>query len=306
MGEVEELREQLQHMEKALREAQADVRQMEQSGYRRHSSREPHGYEAPRGASHPSRSREPHDSEASRARSHSQPRERNSHVGGVEASTIGSLGTGAHGGSSGSKARGSSSRGFDRTPSSASIRSSSHQGQAASQLPTGREHERDCDRHDHRDHRSHCDHGDHRRAIEVEGAVKNGSTGDGTEQSVGELEGENGRSFKKASNFADAQASASEDATGVSQLDGTSQLPDSKVHVSASNSRDVGFARVDVPYWNSASAHLFDMIERAKERADQRRLLSSAAEEVKARASALEELLDREAFVEDVNEPGKA
>lgn len=42
---------------------------------------------------------------------------------------------------------------------------------------------------------------------------------------------------------------------------------------------------------NSASQRLFDVIEKAKERADQRRLLSGAAEEVKVKAQALEELL---------------
>jgi hypothetical protein len=46
----------------------------------------------------------------------------------------------------------------------------------------------------------------------------------------------------------------------------------------------------------SASARLFDVIEKAKERADQRRLLSGAAEEVKVKAQALEELLANDDF----------
>mmetsp|Transcript_12578 Transcript_12578/g.20757 ORF Transcript_12578/g.20757 Transcript_12578/m.20757 type:complete len:814 (-) Transcript_12578:160-2601(-) len=47
---------------------------------------------------------------------------------------------------------------------------------------------------------------------------------------------------------------------------------------------------------NSASARLFEVIEKAKERADQRRLLSGAAEEVKVKAQALEELLARDDY----------
>lgn len=43
---------------------------------------------------------------------------------------------------------------------------------------------------------------------------------------------------------------------------------------------------------NNASARLFEVIEKAKVRADQRRLLSGAAEEVKVKAQALEELLE--------------
>jgi len=42
---------------------------------------------------------------------------------------------------------------------------------------------------------------------------------------------------------------------------------------------------------NSASQRLFDVIEKAKERADARRLLTGAAEDVKVKAQALEELL---------------
>jgi hypothetical protein len=45
------------------------------------------------------------------------------------------------------------------------------------------------------------------------------------------------------------------------------------------------------PVWSDASARLFEVIERAKERADQRRLLTGAAKDVKAQARALEELL---------------
>eukprot|EP00747_Dinoflagellata_sp_TGD_P064200 gnl/TRDRNA2_/TRDRNA2_153790_c0_seq1.p1 gnl/TRDRNA2_/TRDRNA2_153790_c0~~gnl/TRDRNA2_/TRDRNA2_153790_c0_seq1.p1 ORF type:complete len:682 (-),score=151.25 gnl/TRDRNA2_/TRDRNA2_153790_c0_seq1:110-1993(-) len=295
--EVEELREQLQHVEKALREAQADVRQMEQSGYRRQSSREPHGYEAPRGVSHSSRSREPHDSAASRARSHSQPRERNLHVGIVEAGTV----NGAHGGS---KNRAGSSRGYDRTPSSSSMRSSSHHGQAgtgstgsfseARPLPAAS----DLDRYPEHAHR------DHQHAVEVEDAAKNGIAREDREKSIIEAETGSDQISTQVAFSADVQTSATEDTPESSQLDDS----DSKVHVAAAGSRNLGIARVDVPYWNSASAHLFDMIERAKERADQRRLLSSAAEEVKARASALEELLDREgqAFVDDVKQPAEA
>lgn len=51
----------------------------------------------------------------------------------------------------------------------------------------------------------------------------------------------------------------------------------------------------DAPGWSEASAKLFEMIERAKERADKRKNLSGAAEEVKAKAKSLEELLTKDA-----------
>lgn len=52
--------------------------------------------------------------------------------------------------------------------------------------------------------------------------------------------------------------------------------------------------------FSGAGERLFAMIERAKERADQRRLLRGAAEEVRSRAHALEELLAKEAMVDGV------